>query len=690
VAEGVHQAVLGNYDRVASTLDAYAKGTFPPEPDIVRTPSDGYALTHRVGLHFKGGVDPAVSPVVGIAMTPRAAAQAMVNDWLAGVLPDPATVACLVEWVNPVTNAVEQEVVSQRDLQLQPIDLVYIGTLDGEAAMSELDDRVVRRVMAARAPRPDAPLTIRHTAPVSGRVTFFELAPLVRSLRACLLRSRPLAATDLAPPAGARADQDLTRGIDRTRVADARSLLAALATDLGQFIPAAPIAATIDGIVGLFERAASFGIQQVGWGFLYEWRRRTFAELIARTAAIVTRWTERLTSFDQALAVYDALPAATVDRERLLALGQLDLLVAGRMMAPRPQTPAAYRAALPGRRAALAAKRQRLQAIVATADPDVDVLLAAVAAELPIDAFDTAEFTLDDINDSIATFIGEARTRLAALTGEVATRLRKSAAALAAHDQAAGAADRIAALQQGGKDLFSNDLQLLPEFVLAPAPAAELASAHADRDNGTLLRYLTARPVAFPVDEWLHGVARVREKMREWEQTALLAGALAGRDLSLAPVQLPYMPDDRWLALDIDPAHRATGDRLLYTAHYPSAPNPAAPTCGLLLDEWTEVIPADSHTAGVSFRFDRPNAEAPQAWLLALPAATGKRWQWADLLGALDETRRLLRLRAVEPRHVEETPYAALLPATVSAAMVREVSIAANFAQVNRVKDAID
>src|SRR5437762_13382323 len=67
LAEGVYQAVLGNYDRVASTYDAYARGNFPPEPDIVRTPLNGIGLTHRVGLHLVAGTSHTVSPIPGLS-----------------------------------------------------------------------------------------------------------------------------------------------------------------------------------------------------------------------------------------------------------------------------------------------------------------------------------------------------------------------------------------------------------------------------------------------------------------------------------------------------------------------------------------------------------------------------------------------------------------------------------------------
>ena len=63
LSEGVYQAVLGNYDRVAATYDAYARGNFPPEPDVIRTPLPGIGLTNRVAVHLRAGADPNVSPV---------------------------------------------------------------------------------------------------------------------------------------------------------------------------------------------------------------------------------------------------------------------------------------------------------------------------------------------------------------------------------------------------------------------------------------------------------------------------------------------------------------------------------------------------------------------------------------------------------------------------------------------------
>jgi hypothetical protein len=183
----------------------------------------------------------------------------------------------------------------------------------------------------------------------------------------------------------------------------------------------------------------------------------------------------------------------------------------------------------------------------------------------------------------------------------------------------------------------------------------------------------------FPVDDWLHGVARVREKMRHWENALLLGEVLPGATPpELTPLQLPYGEEEPWLALDIPPGYTIDSDRLLYTAHFSSPFDKTQPVCGLLVDEWTEVIPGSEETTGVSFHFDRPNAEPPQAWLLALPAIRDGAWTWDELLAAVNNALDTAKIRAIEPTHVDTTAYSTFLPATVSAYTFPEISISNN------------
>ena len=135
LAEGVYQAVLGNYDRVASTYDAYARGNFPPEPDIIRTPLNGIGL--RTGSLASGtGVDPAVSPVRVWRHTPRAQAEPALNNWLAKF----CRRSIRSRAVSPLKKRRRSrcyESCNAARSDLQPADLVAIMQEGNEQAMSD-------------------------------------------------------------------------------------------------------------------------------------------------------------------------------------------------------------------------------------------------------------------------------------------------------------------------------------------------------------------------------------------------------------------------------------------------------------------------------------------------------------------------------------------------------------------------
>lgn len=689
LAEGVHQAVLGNYDAVGATLDAYAKGGFPPEPEFVRSPRGGVTLTHRIGLQFDAA---AVSPV-SVASSPRAHALSPVNHWLATVLPAPAHVGCRVEWRDPISGTHEEEIVTQQDLGLQPIDLLHVVTADGAVTMGELDDRILRRVLANRKPRADAVLVVHHTARLAAPLkTFFELAPLLRHLRALLLAARPLVPTDIALAGEAKEAQDAAQSITRTRASLPVDELGALAAALSAFDAAAvSIDTAIEQAVSLFERAARFGLQQVGWGFLYAWRQRVFATLIARMNDVHARWLKRLDDFDTAAASYDADSANWTDEQRFDALARMDLLVAALPVSPRPATASDYdnllrEASNPlARRRVFADKLDAIASLLANNTSSLATLLEAVRAELPFGAFDLANVSVDDIDSEIAVCRSDLQTRIEKLQADVDQRVANAGDALDAHDHAASSRARVDHLQAAAEAVFGSAVRLVPQFTLAPDHATEIRNAYVQSSSGSLFQYLRDTLHSdLPVEDWVHGLARVREKMYAWEQLGLFAPILGGTEPQLTPLQLPYRPGESWLGLQFDPEQSLIGDRLLYTAHF-AVPPSTAPMCGLLLDEWTDVLPAKDETVGISFHYDRPGSEAPQAWLLATPTNVRAPWRWSDLVGAVTDTFALAKLRAVEPTQIDSTPYASVLPATTSASALRGISIAANFANVNRV-----
>ena len=101
-----------------------------------------------------------------------------------------------------------------------------------------------------------------------------------------------------------------------------------------------------------------------------------------------------------------------------------------------------------------------------------------------------------------------------------------------------------------------------------------------------------AQQIDFPVDEWFYGAARVRQPLRYWESALMLASAFGLTPPPLTPIQLPFEAGAPWLALQFPDTYTIDSDRLLYTCLYSQPFNPGARQCGLLVDEWTEVIPA--------------------------------------------------------------------------------------------------
>jgi hypothetical protein len=98
----------------------------------------------------------------------------------------------------------------------------------------------------------------------------------------------------------------------------------------------------------------------------------------------------------------------------------------------------------------------------------------------------------------------------------------------------------------------------------------------------------------------------------------------------------------------------------------------------MLIDEWSEVIPGTEETTGIAFHYDRPNCEAPQSWLLALPAVRDGAWSWDELLGAVNDALDSAKRRAIEPVQVDATAYGSFLPATMSPYTFPEISISNN------------
>ncbi|MGH8601917.1 MAG: hypothetical protein ACREXR_03800, partial [Gammaproteobacteria bacterium] len=706
MAESVHQVVQGNYERAAGTFDAYSKGSFPPLPEVVQTPRSGVTLTHRVGIHFEGGLDPA-DPA---NTTPRSKGEPALNSWLGAMLPNLGDIVCQVEFFDQATATSTDEVISAADLALLPIDLLYLVTLDRAPAMAALDDIILHHVVNAFTPRVDSEIRIQYTTPVADKVTFFELAPLIRSLRSCLLRSRPLRLSDIRLQGEAQKVDDDSGAINVVKIEDVKTELQTALATWNTFVTTVSTTLTgaddetiisnavndIDQLISDFMDAAQaltkFGIPAAGIGSSLDWARVRFTEVMKKLDELVNRWQPKLVDFETQLAAYDALDPLTPAEARFARLAVIERVLSTKPMDPPSPSPEQFRLDLDNVvRPAFEADLAQLTTILETGASvsNVHVDLALLAPNIA--AHDAMPFDLTVERKEIGRYAEELKSRAESIVTDITDRITRSEA-LVTGSATKSPAQKIDALTQAIRLMLDTDFAILPEFPINGALAAEFQNSL--HDNAALLSFLTGNlQKDFPVDEWLYGIARAREKMGQFEASVMLIDALSGQELSLVPLQFPYRTPDFWLGLDhpdklpgTETPFEITEDKLLYTASFRFPFNSGEPQCGVLLDEWTEVIPKKEETAGLTFHYDRPNCEPPQTLLLVTPSDFTGEWSWDDVVDALRETLELARKRAVEPTQIDQTAYARFLPAVTSSVTTFPIMQSLNFAFNNGIQ----
>jgi hypothetical protein len=699
IAEGVHQIVMGNYDRAAATLDAYGQATFPPIPEVVQTPRSGIALTHRVALHFETGV--AIDP----NDNPRVKAEPAMNRWLKDVLPAETKVSCRVNYTDASTGTAKHTFVTQDDLGLQPVDLLYVMAPDNLQSRSELEDRIRDVVLrdAALKVRPDLLADISYLESGPGDFSFFQVAPLIRSLRVLLLRSRTLRPTDAALPTDVTSQNSGTISLDRTRVdflpGDLDNLKTTklvplqnqLKTDLDtvyadpEHPDPSPLLPKIDNyvaaIIEVCRDLARYGLPQTGFGIFYETKSGIFQQLFKKADGVVQRWQSKLDEYDALMAT---LPGIVDEAERIALIAKAERAISTNSTDATGKTSAQLLLIVQGKESAFRTRQNDFKDLKKTNATTLQGLINEFNGLLPVTDFDLEKVATDEEEKQIIVLAEDIHSRAEQLIADIEKRVDALNHKLDDFDAAADAEERVQILTDAARSVFGDEFLLVPSFTIAANQTAEWNNAYANR--AALLDYQkTTLKNDFPVDDWIYGVARVREKMRHIENLLFLTEALDTKPPEPEPVQFPFSADAPWMALEFPPEAKAKLERelLLYTAAYAKDFDGAQPQCGLLLDEWTEVVPGETETTGITFHFDKPNCEPPQVILLATPTQFTGAWKWDDLVNTLHDTLDMARTRAVEPQQLDQTELSVFLPATIMATTWQPITIAADLARVN-------
>jgi hypothetical protein len=311
-------------------------------------------------------------------------------------------------------------------------------------------------------------------------------------------------------------------------------------------------------------------------------------------------------------------------------------------------------------RAAMATATSRLQ-VATTALQRSRALLAAVAFDGP-DALPVVPTNHPDAATALGEQVTAVLARLLARAEQVAAAVAEPLPPDSLADPELQAQAEVARHVDVLHLLLGAAQPVLPRWTLAdPAPAE---ASLADR-----ARLLGEDPTLAAT--WLHRYALVRPELEGFAGLMLHAEANGVEVVDqLALVQLPHRPGSSWIARPLDVAGAPGEERpvppppgtvgLVLHAWQPFTPRRAF--AGVLVDGWSETIPADTETTAVTFHYDAPGARAPQSVLLAVhPERRPGSWTFDLLLDTVNEAADLARLRTLSS--AELAPLGTFLPA---------------------------
>ena len=247
--------------------------------------------------------------------------------------------------------------------------------------------------------------------------------------------------------------------------------------------------------------------------------------------------------------------------------------------------------------------------------------------------------------------------------GELGRRVADAQAA--AVGDSASNADKIAAAINQLRIIFGrNTLVVLPNAV--PPGSGELQQSLGALDqtldltnpNLNLGDPNTFAPHQAP-GRYLQQASRVHERLGAWRRFGLYAGALLGAPSPRVSVaQLPFVDQEQWVGR-VAPTDNRTS--LLFISANGQTKHPDATQVwrGLLLDQWTEVVPAATAQTGLAFHYDSQNSEASQVILMAVQSGLTANWNVAELAAIVNETLDLAQIRPVDN---DKVPLGQLVP----------------------------
>ena len=279
--------------------------------------------------------------------------------------------------------------------------------------------------------------------------------------------------------------------------------------------------------------------------------------------------------------------------------------------------------------------------------------LVDAAAQYPVGlsltgiGFVSMRVTYDEILQRQAQFMG----RFAVIRDALRTRLAE-AAKLAPATKEEGS---VSAYTKAIKTLTQESFMVIPKFRPAACLNEDWKDVHQMSIRAGLASYDDLSEERF--QDWLDEVGAVHAGVKKWNEIAQF------QEMAGLPDEAPVILQQRetkakcrqWLGVPLPEGEEPedADSLVIFGRQRLSLRADNSPCAGLVFDGWMEYLPFEDHTAGMVFRCDQPDAEAPQAILLAeypeLSYTRHQNWDLEHILNILASTRFQMMNRAVDP-----------------------------------------
>ena len=166
------------------------------------------------------------------------------------------------------------------------------------------------------------------------------------------------------------------------------------------------------------------------------------------------------------------------------------------------------------------------------------------------------------------------------------------------------------------------------------------------------------------INNWTEDAGTVHPGMKLWNEIEMvqqLSDVVVDENPVILQRRANIENSRYWMGTTCEEQYMSDADSLiLYGKKRMSSFAKQSQYAGMVFDNWMEFVPFASHKAGLVFRCNQPDAEAPQSILLVsypeLKVRKNERWDLDHVLNILDSTRFQIMNRAVDPDMIYNDP----------------------------------